>query len=347
MASKPYRRGLVVGKFSPLHKGHEYLIDTASQQCEELIILSYSRPEFPSCPRTIRESWLKEFAPHSHILCVDAPMIEQWRTTSSWHLAMPLNSDSDDVHREFSYQLLSKKLKVTIDAVFTSELYGEGFAQYLSCGNKGFGADIQHVCVDIDRTFVSVSGTAIREGKCLHKDKISLNVSADYQTQKVCFLGAESTGKSTLSSMLAYQFNEPLVAEYGRTLWENNDGALTRADLITICEVQTEQEVNAQLSADKYIFCDTSPLTTLCYSQAMFNERPKIIEAFSEFPYHHLFLCEPDFPLVQDGTRKDEQFRRWQHNWYVDELRKLKIPFTLLGGSLEQRLLLVKRTIGV
>lgn len=139
---------------------------------------------------------------------------------SAWHLKMPLNADNDDVHREFSYQLLAGKLQVNIDALFTSEHYGEGFAQYLSCANKGFGTDIQHVCVDINRTFVPVSGTAIRESKCLHEDKTSLKVSADYQTQEVSFVGAESTGKSTLSFMLAKQFNEPLVSEYGRTLWE-------------------------------------------------------------------------------------------------------------------------------
>ncbi|MDP4366102.1 adenylyltransferase/cytidyltransferase family protein, partial [Escherichia coli] len=46
---KPFATGLVVGKFAPLHCGHEKLINTALAQCEELFIISYSVPEMPDC----------------------------------------------------------------------------------------------------------------------------------------------------------------------------------------------------------------------------------------------------------------------------------------------------------
>ncbi|MDN5517119.1 MAG: adenylyltransferase/cytidyltransferase family protein, partial [Pseudomonas sp.] len=36
--------GLVVGKFAPLHLGHEWLIRQAQQQCEQLVLLSWARP---------------------------------------------------------------------------------------------------------------------------------------------------------------------------------------------------------------------------------------------------------------------------------------------------------------
>ena len=42
-----YRTGLVVGKFSPLHRGHELVIGAAFAHCAEVVVLSYSRPEFP------------------------------------------------------------------------------------------------------------------------------------------------------------------------------------------------------------------------------------------------------------------------------------------------------------
>ncbi len=345
MASKPYRRGLVVGKFSPFHKGHEYLIETANQHCEELVIISYSRPEYTSCSLAIRESWLKFFAPKSTILCVNAPTIEKWLTEGSWHLRMPLNSDLDDLHREFTYKLLSEKLNSNIDVVFTSESYGDGFAEYLSHLENGYGHHVKHVCVDIERLINPVSGTSIRNANKLSKSKMSQKVLRDYQVKKICFLGGESTGKSTLSSLLAIEYDEPLVCEYGRMLWESNDSVLTPDDLISICEVQTSNEDKAQKSAGKYIFCDTSPLTTLCYSEALFHERPNTLEAFAEQPYRHIFLCEPDFPLVQDGTRKDEDFRMWQHLWYKEELRQRKIPFTQLTGTTEQRLLQVRNSI--
>ena len=40
--SKRFARGLVVGKFAPLHLGHERLIRQAREQCEQLVLLSLS-----------------------------------------------------------------------------------------------------------------------------------------------------------------------------------------------------------------------------------------------------------------------------------------------------------------
>ena len=36
--------GLVVGKFAPLHLGHEWLIEQSASHCEHLLLLSYSKP---------------------------------------------------------------------------------------------------------------------------------------------------------------------------------------------------------------------------------------------------------------------------------------------------------------
>lgn len=81
----------------------------------------------------------------------------------------------------------------------------------------------------------------------------------------------------------------------------------------------------------------TKPIA-LCYTEAFFKNRCEVIFAFSERPYHHIFLCEPDFQLVQDGTRKDEEFRTWQHSWYQKELAKMGAAFILLTGDIHQRL---------
>ena len=47
-----FRRGLVVGKFCPLHLGHELLIRRAQTECEELVVLSYTKPGFAGCLST-------------------------------------------------------------------------------------------------------------------------------------------------------------------------------------------------------------------------------------------------------------------------------------------------------
>lgn len=338
MAAKPYKRGLVVGKFSPLHKGHEYLIQNAFNQCEEVVVIGYSRPEFPSCSAKVREQWIKSAFPFANVLCIDAATVESWRACSAWDISMPCNSEADHTHRHFTYKILSSKLGLEIDAVFTSEEYGDGFAQFLSDPATGFGAPVEHVCVDLNRETFSVSGSVMRSTRNHDYGLIDQAVQADFSVQKVVFLGAESTGKSTLSRLLSEQFNEPLIEEYGRELWEEKNGELSPEDLIDICTIQTKNEDIAQSNASNFIFCDTSPITTLCYSEALFKQRCDVISAFAERPYHHVFLCEPDFPLVQDGTRKEEDFRGWQHDWYMAELSKRGIEFVSLDGGIDERL---------
>ena len=42
--------GLTLGKFAPLHKGHQYLIETALQEMDKLIVIVYDAPEVTSIP---------------------------------------------------------------------------------------------------------------------------------------------------------------------------------------------------------------------------------------------------------------------------------------------------------
>jgi HTH-type transcriptional repressor of NAD biosynthesis genes len=41
--------------------------------------------------------------------------------------------------------------------------------------------------------------------------------------------------------------------------------------------------------------------------------------------YDTILLCAPDFPFVQDGTRRDTEFRTMQHNWYRNVLDQKQI----------------------
>ena len=42
------RTGLVLGKFAPLHKGHQLLIDTAVEENEKVIVMIYDAPDVTS-----------------------------------------------------------------------------------------------------------------------------------------------------------------------------------------------------------------------------------------------------------------------------------------------------------
>jgi len=336
---KKFKLGLVVGKFAPLHLGHDLLIRQAIEECEELVLLSYTRPEFPEFPASLRESWLKTLYPSATTIVLDA---------SRSPPAVPENSADDETHRNFVADVYLKRVGKPLDAIYTSESYGDGFAARMSSRLQASGIQshvIQHVNVDQDRRRVPISGTALR--KSLHDQKHFLpDVVYSSLVKSVCFLGAESTGKSTLSERLAKQLGTSFADEYGRTLWVERGGKLDFDDYVAIAYEQIKKENDARTQAHRFFFADTSPLTTLFYSEA-YNGRvdPELLR-LSHRKYDYVFLNYPDFPLVQDGTRADDEFRRGQHEWYLRTLAERGIAYTPLTGSLENRIEVVLKILG-
>ena len=70
----------------------------------------------------------------------------------------------------------------------------------------------------------------------------------------------------------------------------------------------------------------------------MFGRAAPALQALATRGYDLVLLCEPDVPFVQDGTRRDDAFRQWQHAWYLRELERRAIPYLRLHGSWQQRL---------
>ncbi len=62
------RRGLTVGKFAPLHAGHQLLIETALGEVDQLLVVIYDCPETTSVPLPVRAAWLREIYPTAQVL---------------------------------------------------------------------------------------------------------------------------------------------------------------------------------------------------------------------------------------------------------------------------------------
>jgi NadR type nicotinamide-nucleotide adenylyltransferase len=253
---------------------------------------------------------------------------------------VPANDATETAHRRFCGFLCWHVLGVTVDAVFTSEDYGDNFADELARyfrEREPTHQPVKHVLVDRDRLQLPVSGTVLRQNIHACREWLSPEVYASF-VQRVCLLGGESSGKSSLAEALAREFQTVHVAEFGRELWEANSGILTFDDLQRIAEVQVRREDEAVLRANRYVFCDTTPLTTLFYSQHLFGKAGRSLERFAQRAYDLTILCAPDFPFIQDGTRQEERFRERQHQWYLDELAKRRISHLLVTGPLENRI---------
>lgn len=338
-----FARGLVVGKFSPLHLGHELLLRRAEAACAELFIISYSLPEFPGCGAEERTAWMAELFPRAHRLVVTTAFLRE-RLPG---VELPANDADETVHRRFCGLLCREVFGGAVDAVFTSEDYGEGFARELTRFFRERDSsvpEVRHVLVDLARKAVPISGTVVRADVHGQRRHLSPVVYRSF-VRRVCLLGGESSGKTTLSVALAERLGTVFVPEYGRELWVERGGNLFYEDMLRIGRRQVAMEMDAAAQAHRFLICDTSPLTTLFYSLAMFGRAEEELARLARRPYDLVVLCALDVPFVQDGTRQDEAFRARQHGWYLERLAQTGQAWVEVGGSVEERVGAVVKTL--
>jgi NadR type nicotinamide-nucleotide adenylyltransferase len=340
-----FRRGLVVGKFAPLHRGHELLVRRAMEACDELVILSYSKPEPAGCEAELRERWLESNFPEARRLVVTDDRLARLRVGGEFH-ALPSNDAPASTHRRFVGFLCRRVLGVEVDAVFTSEAYGDGFAAELTSDfrERGRGTVVHHVPVDRARSTFPVSATAIRADVHANRHWLLPGVYGSF-VRRVGVLGGESSGKSTLAEALARSLGTVHVPEYGRELWERRGGVLAYDDMLAIGRGQVAAEMEIGTRAQELLVCDTSPLTTLFYSRHLFGRADVELERLAARPYELTVLCAPDFPFVQDGTREGPPLRDGQHAWYLSELAARGVHWILAEGGVADRVQQVRRAL--
>lgn len=329
-----YQLGLVVGKFAPLHHGHEWLVRQAAAQCERLLILSYSKPEYDRCDVTRRRQWLAARFPEHECRVVDDALLAQLcERRGIGARAMPRNTAEDAIQQDWLAWLLGTVLDRKPDAMFCSEDYGPSCARTLS---HAWGKEVVAVVVDRGRQHVPISASAIRRAPEIAGLWTAPDVAAAF-VRRIVLLGGESSGKTTLAAALAQRLETCWVPEYGRELWEQQ-GGLGEADLLKIAQEQVRREEAAMLKARSWLICDTSPLTTCGYAGWMFGRADPELRRLAKRSYDAVVLCEPDFAFVQDGTRRDENFRARQHDWYRQQLCAARAPWLAVGGSVDQRI---------
>ena len=271
-AAPRWRLGLVVGKFSPLHLGHELLIEHAMAHCRQVLVLGYSKPELPVCSAARRQRWVQGRFPQALNVQLDDLWVQRrCQALGVPELAMPPNTAPDTEQQNWLAWLLDSVLQLRPDAMFASEPYVHPTCERLS---QQFGHPVFPVLFDPARRRISARASTIRQDFHRHRHALHPEVYQDF-VLRVAVLGAESSGKTTLAQALAAQFNTPWVPEYGRELWEARQGQLTLADLADIAQAQVRRETRLCSQAHEVIFCDTTPLTTLGYAGWMFGVWPE------------------------------------------------------------------------
>lgn len=165
---------------------------------------------------------------------------------------------------------------------------------------------------------------------------------------KVAILGAESTGKTTLSRDLAEHFDSFWVPEYMRTYlqekWDDKQLTCTWEDLLPIAQGQTALEnklakQTAQLpSKNRYLFCDTSLFELMVYANWYYGDCPEALaKAALAHHYDLILLTKVDIPWVADDLRDSPYQREEISEYFASQLTHHQKPFCRIGGDRDER----------
>jgi len=177
------RHGLVIGKFYPPHAGHELLIRTAAAVCARVTVVVMAA-DVESIALAVRVGWLREIhaaSPHVTITGIADNLPVDYHDEAIWR-----------GHVALMQVAVSTVTAEPIDAVFTSEQYGEELARRLGA---------RHAAVDPARALVPISSTMVRAAPAAAWAWLAPCVRG-YLAQRIVLTGAESTGKTTLAREL-------------------------------------------------------------------------------------------------------------------------------------------------
>jgi HTH-type transcriptional repressor of NAD biosynthesis genes len=299
----PADTGVVLGRFLPVHDGHRYLVEFARAHVAHvanLHIFVRLAPGDP-VPWKVRLEWLTELFPGAKVAAVeDGP-------------------DGGVDEERWAEQIRSR---VRPRYVFAGEDYGPRLAQRLDAR-----------FVRVDRQAIPVSGTQVRADPWACEQHLPPPVRAWY-ARRVCLIGPESTGKTTLAERLAAHYGTVWVPERLRTA----GGDLRGADVSLVAHGQQATEDALARRASRVLICDTDLLSVRLWSERLFGATPDWLRKAADSPTADLhLLTAPDLPFVGPDERNEPAERREFHAACERELVRLGRPYVTIEGSPEQR----------
>lgn len=174
------------------------------------------------------------------------------------------------------------------------------------------------------------------------------------QLKKIVIIGPESTGKSTLSGLLAQHYQTLWAAEYAREYLLSHGTDYRYADLLPIAKgqlsledrhaliVQEQWQKNKQpATPSPVLFIDTDMYVMKVWCEYVFNRcHQYIIDAIVHRRYDLYLLCNIDLPWTKDELREypDEKPRKELFRMYKDILVNQPTPWVEINGGYDNRL---------
>ena len=131
--------GFTIGKFAPLHKGHQLVLETALKEMDEVYCVVYDT-DIINIDVKQRAEWIKKLYPKVHILyAYDSP--KQYG----------LDEKSVNIQMKYLSGIIED---IPVTHFYSSEPYGEKVADYLKIKNR---------TVDLEKKSIPVNATIIRD----------------------------------------------------------------------------------------------------------------------------------------------------------------------------------------
>jgi len=312
------RHGLVIGKFYPPHAGHHLLVRTAAAVCERVSVVAMAA-SVESIPLADRVAWMREV--HA--------------TDGNVHVAgvvddNPIDLQDDGIWRAHVALMQAGARSLTdipVDAVFTSEAYGEELGRRLGA---------RAVSVDPARGLAPISGTQVRADPVASWDLLAPPVRGWF-ARRVVIVGAESTGKTTLAAELAARLRgrpgafglTRWVSEYGRDytmeLWarerakaqldgrpvpEFEDLAWSSDGFEQIAATQNVREDAEARVGGPVLICDTDAFATCVWHERYVGRRSESVEALARVHPLYLLTHPADIPFIQNKLHNKQSIHK-------------------------------------
>jgi HTH-type transcriptional regulator, transcriptional repressor of NAD biosynthesis genes len=315
MAGTDLKRGsgVVLGKFNPPTLGHCYLVDFARHFVDRLtvVVATLEREEIPG---RLRAAWMREMFPGTRVV----------------HLTDE-NPQFPHEHPDF-WRIWRESLRGVLpeapDYLFASEEYGVRLAEELGA---------RYVPVDHQRAAVSISGTSVRQDPMRWWGFIPPAVRP-YFVRRVCIIGPESTGKTTLAGRLARHYRTVAVVEYARPLIDLYGGEVREDLLPLIVRGQAASEEALARQANRVLICDSDAFTTTLYWQLYFGGCPDWVREEAERRTYDLYLVTtPDTPFTVDAQRNHPDRRQWFFDQCLHWVERRGAPHAIVSGSWDAR----------
>jgi HTH-type transcriptional repressor of NAD biosynthesis genes len=310
-------KAFIFGKFMPFHKGHEAMIKYALSNCDFLTVLvCCSNSEV--IQGNIRKKWIvKTFQNNSNIEVLTFNYDEN---------ELPNTSESSvDISKKWSEVFI--KIFPDYSLLITSEPYGYYVAEFMG---------IEHLAFDIDKKIFPVSATIIRNDIFKYWNYLPTSVKT-YFTIKVIILGTESTGKTTLTELLAKHYNCSFVKEVAREIISNSN-TFKYEELYQVAEEHSKQIHRAVDGKSPLVIIDTDIHITKSYARFIFNKELEIGDEIYNINKSDLYIyLKNDVEFVQDGTRLDETERNRLDFTHRQILKEHNIHIIEIEGNWDNR----------